>query len=175
MKGRAVFLDRDGVLVRAYERRGGVWGPLALDEFELLPGIAEPVRRLRDAGYWIVLATNQPSIARGLLSKPVLEEMHRRLCDALPIDLIQVCPHSDEDACGCRKPKPGMILDAAARLQLDLGRCWFIGDTSRDMEAAAAAGVRSILLSAPYNRETAGIFRAPDLEAAAELILAHGS
>ena len=97
MKRRAVFLDRDGVLVRAAPLTDYAHGPLTLDDFSLFDGIAEPVRRLREAGFATVLATNQPAIARGQMSRETLDEMHRRLAAAIPLDDIEVCPHTDAD------------------------------------------------------------------------------
>src|ERR1022692_4045489 len=113
MKRKAVFIDRDGVLVRAAGREDYAHGPLTLDEFSLLPNVGGPVQRIRDAGFLTVLATNQPGVARGYLSWETLNEMHRLLRLAVPLDGIEVCPHDDADNCACRKPKPGMLLAAA--------------------------------------------------------------
>src|SRR5712671_419006 len=105
VKRRAVFLDRDGVLVRAAPLVDYAHGPHTLDEFSMFEGIAEPVQRLRDAGFLTVLATNQPAIARGDMDWKTLDEMHRRLAAKVPLDDIEVCPHVDADDCPCRKPK----------------------------------------------------------------------
>ena len=175
MKRRAVFLDRDGVLVRAAPLAEYAHGPLTLEDFLLFDGIAEPVRRLRDAGFATVLATNQPAIARGQMSRETLDEMHRRLAAAIPLDDIEVCPHTDADHCACRKPKPGMLLAAAEKLGLDLPRSYFIGDTARDVNAAVAAGVTPILIDWPYNRALRVAHRVKNLAEAVELILARGT
>ncbi len=171
MKRRAVFLDRDGVLVRPTIRDGYAYGPITLAELELLPGVAEPVRRLREAGYLAILATNQPGIARGVLDWPTLNEIHTRLKEAVPLDDIRVCPHTDADGCACRKPRPGMIVDAAARFDLDLGASYFIGDTDRDVEAALAAGVTPVLLDTYYNQGVGKALRVAGLSDAADWIL----
>ena len=168
---RAVFVDRDGVLVQAVQHGDWVHGPLALEEFRLFANIGEPIRKLRDAGFLIVLATNQPAIARGQLSWPTLEEMHRLLQEAVPLDAIKVCPHTDRDQCDCRKPKPGLLLDAAEELHIDLPTSFFIGDTDRDVEAAKAAGVTPVLIDAPYNQSLPVNLRVKDLAEAAEAIL----
>ncbi len=171
MKRRAVFLDRDGVLVRAAPLAEYAHGPLTLEEFSMFPGIAEPVQRLRDAGFVTVLATNQPAIARGHMDWDTLHEMHRRLAAAVPLDDIEVCPHVDADDCPCRKPKPGMLLAAAQKLSIDLPASYFIGDTGRDVKAALAAGVTPILIDWPYNQKMQVAHRVKDLDEAARVIL----
>jgi D-glycero-D-manno-heptose 1,7-bisphosphate phosphatase len=171
MKHRALFLDRDGVLVRAVARDDYANGPLSLEEFAILPGVAEPVRRIRDAGFLAVLATNQPGVARGHIRMETLDEMHRLLRAAVPLDHIEVCPHTDADGCPCRKPKPGMLLAAAEKLAIDLGASYFVGDTRRDHQAALAAGVTPVLIDYPYNRTVDAPHRVRDLGEAAQLVL----
>jgi D-glycero-D-manno-heptose 1,7-bisphosphate phosphatase len=168
---RAVFLDRDGVLVRVRQHDEYAWGPLTLDEFSLLPNIAEPVERIRQAGLLAVLVTNQPGISRGTVSWETMHEMHQRLQSAVTFDDIQVCPHIDEDECECRKPKPGMLLQAAQNLSIDMPASFLVGDTNKDLRAASAAGVKFILIDAPYNRDL-NATRAADLAQAVDLILA---
>jgi D-glycero-D-manno-heptose 1,7-bisphosphate phosphatase len=171
VKRRAVFLDRDGVLVRAAPLVDYAHGPLTLEDFSLLPGVVEPVRRLHDAGFLTVLATNQPAIARGQMSWATLNEMHRLLQAAVPLDDIEVCPHVDADNCDCRKPKPGMLLAAAEKLSIDLPASYFIGDTGRDVKAALAAGVTPILIDWPYNQKMQVPHRVKDLAEAVRVIL----
>jgi D-glycero-D-manno-heptose 1,7-bisphosphate phosphatase len=166
-----VFFDRDGVLVKPTIRNGYAYGPMSLQEFELLPGISEPVRRVRDAGFLTVLATNQPGISRGALDWSTLEEMHARLRSVVPLDAVYVCPHTDADACGCRKPKAGMLCEAAEKLGIDLAASYFIGDTDRDVAAALASGVTPVLLDTHYNQAVQTRYRVPDLAAAADLIV----
>ena len=175
MTRRAVFLDRDGVLVKPTVRDGYAYGPMSLAEFELLPGIGEPVGRIREAGFLIVLATNQPGISRGMLDWPVLDEMHARLGQVAKLDAVYVCPHTDADGCACRKPKPGMLLEAAGKLEIELGASYFIGDTGRDVDAGIAAGVTPILLDTYYNHEVTSGLRVRDLSAAVDLILGGGA
>jgi D-glycero-D-manno-heptose 1,7-bisphosphate phosphatase len=171
VKRPAVFLDRDGVLVCAAPHKDYAHGPLTLDDFSTFPGISEPVGRLRDAGYLIVLATNQPGIARGQLNWDTLNEMHRRLAEIIVFDDIEVCPHTDGDVCDCRKPKPGMLLAAAKKLPIDLKASYFIGDTYRDIEAARAAGLTPILIDWPYNQDLQVRYRVKNLDEAARVIL----
>jgi D-glycero-D-manno-heptose 1,7-bisphosphate phosphatase len=171
VKRRAVFLDRDGVLVRAAPLTEYAHGPLTLEDFSLFSGVAEPVQRLRDAGFLTVLATNQPAIARGQMGWETLHEMHRRLQAEIPLDDIEVCPHVDTDDCPCRKPKPGMLLAAAEKLSIDLPASYFIGDTGRDVKAALAAGVTPILIDWPYNQKIQVRHRVKDLAEAVRVIL----
>ena len=172
---RAVFLDRDGVLVSARPVGNAAHGPLTLDQFHIMPGIEEPLERLREAGYLLVLVTNQPGIARGELTWDVLQEMHRRLQAVVALDAVYVCPHTDADACACRKPKAGMLLQAARELSIDLGQSIFIGDTERDFRAGESAGVTTILLDYEYNRGLTEATRVRDLTEAADLILGGAS
>ena len=153
MKRRAVFFDRDGVLVCAAPLVDYAHGPLTLEDFSLFPNISEPVQRLRDAGFLTVLATNQPAIARGQMSWETLNEMHRLLQAAVPLDDIEVCPHVDADNCACRKPKPGMLLDAARELGIDLGASFLVGDRWRDVAAAQAAGCRALFIDYKYQEK----------------------
>jgi D-glycero-D-manno-heptose 1,7-bisphosphate phosphatase len=171
VKRRAVFLDRDGVLVRAAPLKDYVHGPLTLDDFSLFPNLTEPVERLRRAGFLTILTTNQPGIARGQMSWETLREMHRRLREIVPLDDIEVCPHRDSDRCACRKPKPGMLLAAAEKFDIDLAAAYLIGDTHRDLGAALAAGVTPILIDWPYNQGLLAPHRVKDVAEAVRVIL----
>jgi D-glycero-D-manno-heptose 1,7-bisphosphate phosphatase len=140
----AVFLDRDGVLNRAFARDGVPTPPRTADEFELLPGVVEACTAFADAGLALVVVTNQPDLTRGTLDPELLEGFHALLRDRLPLDDIVVCPHSGHEGCWCRKPRPGMILDAARRHELDLDRSVGVGDRWRDIESARRAGVVAV-------------------------------
>src|SRR6185369_13960201 len=111
----AVFLDRDGVLNEVTVRDGTPVPPPSLAELRLIEGVPEACARLRELGYALVVITNQPDIARGTQTQDEVDRMHSFLRDRLPLDEVVVCPHDDRDGCACRKPKPGMILDAASR------------------------------------------------------------
>jgi D-glycero-D-manno-heptose 1,7-bisphosphate phosphatase len=171
VKRRAVFLDRDGVLVRAAPLKNYAHGPLTLEDFSTFPNITEPVERLRRAGFLTILITNQPGIARGQMSWETLNEMHRRLLEIVPLDDIEVCPHRDSDCCACRKPKPGMLLATAEKFDIDFAASYFVGDTHRDVEAALAAGVTPILIDWPYNRDLLTPHRVKDVAEAVRVIL----
>jgi D-glycero-D-manno-heptose 1,7-bisphosphate phosphatase len=143
---RAVFLDRDGVLNANIERDGRPVAPWRLEDYEILPGVDEAVRELKRAGFLTVVVTNQPDIATGRSSRATVDAMHDKLRSRVEIDDVRVCPHVDADACACRKPKPGMLLDAAADRGIALERSWLVGDRWRDIAAGHAAGCRSILV-----------------------------
>jgi histidinol-phosphate phosphatase family protein len=151
MHGRAaVFLDRDGVLTEAFVRDGVPTPPRSMSEFRVLPGVTEACADLRQAGFVLVVITNQPDVARGAQTRAEVDQMHERLRSLVPLDEICVCPHDDPDACPCRKPKPGMLMDAAERLGLDLTRSVAVGDRWRDIEAARRAGVTAIHVDRHY-------------------------
>jgi D-glycero-D-manno-heptose 1,7-bisphosphate phosphatase len=184
----AVFLDRDGTIIEE------VGYPSSPDEVRLVPGAAEALARLADAGFALVVVTNQSGIARGLLTEDQLNHLHETLDDRFAargarIEAFYACPHHPDPLvakrrdlaveCTCRKPKPGMILQAAEDLDLDLEASWIVGDAWRDIQAGQAAGVRTVKLPAPPTQETPRppeaappTAQAPDMAAAADLILA---
>jgi D-glycero-D-manno-heptose 1,7-bisphosphate phosphatase len=142
----AVFLDRDGVVNRAEVRNGVPQPPARLEDFALLPGVVEAVRRLRYAGFAVVIVTNQPDVARGDQRRSVVEAMNEGLRQALEPDRIVVCYHDDADGCECRKPAPGMLLAAAEDMALDLATSFMVGDRWRDIDAGRRAGCRTIFV-----------------------------
>jgi D-glycero-D-manno-heptose 1,7-bisphosphate phosphatase len=143
---RAVFLDRDGVISANVERDGRPVAPTRLADFRILPGVEEATRRLKELGFVLVVVTNQPDIAAGRNTMAILDAMHEELRRRLPVDEIKVCVHVDTDRCNCRKPKPGMLLEAAREQDIDLTRSIMIGDRWRDIEAGHAAGCSTILI-----------------------------
>ena len=172
---RAVFLDRDGVINRALERNGKPYPPSSLAEFEILPGVPEACRRLKAAGFLLIVATNQPDVGRGTLDLSVVEEIHAHLRARLPIDRIELCPHPGKrlSDCNCRKPRPGMLLRAARELDIDLRQSWMVGDRWRDIDCGHAAGCRTIFIDYGYDEalRAAPEFRVKNLVEAAEIIL----
>jgi len=151
---RAVFLDRDGVLNRSSTRAGRPVAPISLEEFELLPGVIEAIRALHEAGFYLCVVTNQPDVGAGKLRREVVEEMHRKLREWLPIDDVKVCYHVEADGCNCRKPKPGMLLAAAKAASIDLKASFMVGDRWRDVSAGKAAGCKTMFVD--YGYEEAG-------------------
>jgi D-glycero-D-manno-heptose 1,7-bisphosphate phosphatase len=149
----AIFLDRDGVLNANLARDGKPVAPTRLEEFRLLPGVESAVHQLKDAGFFLVVVTNQPDVATGRTTKTVVESMHQELRRRMPLDDIRVCYHTDADNCRCRKPKPGMLLDAAAEHGIDVGKSYLVGDRWRDIEAGGQAGCMTIFIDYGYVQE----------------------
>ena len=137
MLRRAVFLDRDGVLNR--QRPGDYVKSPA--ELELLPGVEEAVSRLREAGLLAVIISNQQGVGKGLFTGADLDAVTEKLRRSVPLDAVYYCPHLASDGCPCRKPAPGMILRAAAELNIDLRASAMVGDSLSDLLAARAADV----------------------------------
>jgi D-glycero-D-manno-heptose 1,7-bisphosphate phosphatase len=148
---RAVFIDRDGVITRAIVRDGRPFAPASDEDLELLPGVATALERLRSAGFHLVVVTNQPDVARGTLRPDVLERMHERLRSLLPLDDIRTCPHDDADGCVCRKPKPGLLEEAASAAGISLHDSFMVGDRWRDVEAGRRAGCTTIFVDYGYD------------------------
>ena len=148
--GRAVFLDRDGVLNRAVVKNGKPHSPASVAELEIVPEASTALQRLRAKGYKLLVVTNQPDVARGAASKESVEAIHRKLSAALDLDEVYVCYHTDNDHCDCRKPKPGLLLDAARQHQINLAESFMVGDRWRDVEAGQNAGCRTILIDEGY-------------------------
>ncbi|MCX7590529.1 MAG: HAD family hydrolase [Kiritimatiellae bacterium] len=146
---KCVFFDRDGIV----NRRPGSGYVERWDDFHLLPGFVTVLRTVRLAGYQAVIVTNQRGVARGIMTRSAVEEIHRNLQTLLAgrfglrlLDILY-CPH-DEGECQCRKPRPGMLLEAARRHRVDLKRSWMVGDSESDVEAGRRAGCRTVLVSA---------------------------
>ena len=155
LRKRAVFLDRDGVLNRPVVRDGLPFPPARLDELEIYPGVASGCAQLKAAGFILIVVSNQPDVGRGTLTRDAVEAMHEKLWVAVPaLDAIEVCYHagvSRGDPCDCRKPKPGMLLAAAAIHQIDLQRSFLVGDRWRDVDCAKAAGCRAVFIDHGYS------------------------
>ena len=158
---RAVFLDRDGVLNLPVVRDGQPHSPVSVKDFQLYEDVADGCARLKSAGFLLVVMTNQPDVGRGTQSHEVVEAMHAKLQSALPwLDRVEICYHAGDhygEPCDCRKPRPGLILRAAAELKIDLRGSYVIGDRWRDIDCARAAGCRAIFIARGYKeslRET---------------------
>ena len=149
----AVFLDRDGVINRVVVRNGMPYPPSGLEEFELYEDVSDGCARLKAANFLLVVITNQPDVGRGTQSREAVEAMNLKMQSALPLDRIEICYHAGErsgEPCGCRKPRPGLILRAAAELNIDPKTSYVIGDRWRDVDCARAAGCRAIFIQRGY-------------------------
>jgi D-glycero-D-manno-heptose 1,7-bisphosphate phosphatase len=159
---RAAFLDRDGVINRKaptedqYVTR---W-----EEMEILPGVAQAISLLNRAGFLVIVVSNQRSVAKGLITNTQVDSIHQRMCDYLAragavIHAVYYCPHELDPPCGCRKPQPGMLLQAARTHNIDLTASWMIGDSDKDVEAGKNAGCR-----------TARLLRSSEITTGADLV-----
>jgi D-glycero-D-manno-heptose 1,7-bisphosphate phosphatase len=175
-RARAVFLDRDGVINRPLERDQLPYAPTSLDEFEIFSEVPEACHLLKQAGFLLIVATNQPDVGRGTLKQEVVETIHAEMCRQLPLDRVEVCYHPGHGLsdCDCRKPKPGMLLHAARELGIDLAQSWMVGDRWRDVDCGHAARCRTIFIDRGYTEELKQQpdFRVNNLREAAEVILA---
>jgi D-glycero-D-manno-heptose 1,7-bisphosphate phosphatase len=143
----AVLLDRDGTLVSDVAYNGDP------ERVSVLPGVREGLDRLRAAGIRLAVVTNQSGIARGLVSRDQVDAVNGAIEDAVgPLGPWLVCPHAADAGCGCRKPAPGLVVEAARMLGVAPSRCAVIGDIGSDVAAARAAGARGILVPGPVTR-----------------------
>jgi len=175
---KLVILDRDGVINKdsdAYIKHPDEWLPIA--------GSLEAIAKLNHAGYRVVVASNQSGLGRGLFSIDQLNAIHQKMFDALAqqgghIDSILFCPHKPDENCNCRKPKPGLLLEIADRLNIDLSEALFIGDSLKDIQAAQSVGAKPILVLTGNGKATASqltdsdnIPTYPNLAAAADALI----
>lgn len=179
-----VLLDRDGVI--NFDSPDYIKSP---EEWRALPGALAAIARLNQAGVRVGICSNQSGVGRGLFDATTLAAIHRKLFDELQaagghIDHLGICPHTPEDQCYCRKPQPGLLLDALQRCQGDAAATLFIGDSLRDLQAAAAAGVRGILVRTGNGGATEALLSSQpvtaaaiydDLGAAVDALLSSGS
>jgi len=175
---KLVILDRDGVI--NYDSDAYIRSP---DEWKPIPGSLEAVAQLNQAGYRVVLATNQSGIGRGLFEMATLNAVHEKMHRALGqlggrIDAIFFCPHAQDDGCSCRKPRPGLYQEIGHRLNISLRGVPSVGDALRDLQASAAVGAQPILVLTGKGKKTAmegrlppGTLTFPDLAAAARAIV----
>jgi D-glycero-D-manno-heptose 1,7-bisphosphate phosphatase len=171
--GRAVFLDRDGVLTVPEFRDGRSFAPRRLEELRLYDDAAAATASMKAAGFQLIVVTNQPDVGYGHIPLDTAEEMHRRMTDLLPIDAVEACYHRHDADCDCRKPKPGMLRRAAAHFGIDCARSFMIGDRASDVEAGRAAGCRTIFINLGYRDEHSGgaDFVVDSLAEAARIVL----
>lgn len=173
---RAVFLDRDGVLNEVVLRVGKPYPPASLAEFRLIPGVEACLADLKRLGFLLIVVTNQPDVARGTQTTETVNEMHAFLASCLPIDDICVCFHDDNNRCICRKPQPGLVLQAAQKYGIEVRESFLIGDRWRDIEAGQRAKCRTVFINNGYNErvpEVPADFETNSLRSAVDWIVMH--
>jgi D-glycero-D-manno-heptose 1,7-bisphosphate phosphatase len=153
MDASAVFLDRDGVIVVPEFRDGRSYAPTTIEKFQIDDAAPECLASLKQAGFLLVVVTNQPDLGKGLIAPAVMDEMNRRMRAALPIDDVRVCPHRQDEHCDCRKPLPGMLVAAAEQWGIALDRSFMVGDRASDIAAGRAAGCKTVFLDLDYTAE----------------------
>src|SRR6266481_5664021 len=166
-----VFIERDGVLNQVRVERQHQVSPLTLEEFHPEQKAVAEIKRLKTAGLVVIATTNQPGLSRGYQSRRELDRMHALLRRTFDLDDLLVCPHDETDRCPCRKPKPGLLVEAAFKWKLDLDRSFVISDKWQDAEAARTAGCTSLLIQSPWVGKVHRDIVLPDLEAIVEKIL----
>ena len=150
---RAVFLDRDGVINRAVVIDGKPYPPDSLETMEILPGVVDALKRLHQAGWMLIVVTNQPDVARGKTTRESVEAINGYLAELLPIDEFRTCFHDSADHCDCRKPMPGALISASKMHRIDLGRSYMVGDRWRDIEAGQRAGCKTVFIDYGYDEK----------------------
>jgi D-glycero-D-manno-heptose 1,7-bisphosphate phosphatase len=170
---KAIFLDRDGVINQAIVKDGKPYPPSSLAELKIIDGVKEALDILHHAGFLLILVTNQPDVARGTCDKSTVEAINNALLCQLPLDDVFVCYHDDKDRCDCRKPMPGLILQAVAKYGIKLADSFMVGDRFRDIDAGKNAGCKTIWINAGYDEPKTKIkpdFEVRSLKEAAVLI-----
>lgn len=148
---RAVFLDRDGVVNKAIVRNGLPFSPKSKQEVEIIEDVKDCITRLEKLSFQIVVVTNQPDIARKKITINQVNDIHDFIKELTGIRNFFICPHDDSDNCECRKPKSGLLIQAAKLLKIDLGRSYMIGDRWKDIEAGQNAGCTCIFINRNYS------------------------
>ena len=151
---RVVFLDRDGVVVVPEVRDGKGYAVRRLEDLEFYPDARSSVARLREAGFDVVIVTNQPDVAAGLIDEAVLEAIHSEISATLGVERIHTCPHAASAGCACRKPQPGLLAMEAAIEPFDFEVSWMVGDRDSDTAAGLAAGCRTVFIDRGWTAET---------------------
>jgi D-glycero-D-manno-heptose 1,7-bisphosphate phosphatase len=168
---RAVFIERDAILNEVRIGPKHQISPLTMEEFKMIDAAAPALHKLKAAGFILIATTNQPGLSRGYQSRRDLDRMHEVLRRSFPLDDIMVCPHDESDHCPCRKPRPGLLIEAAFKWHLNLDQSYVISDKWQDSEAARTAGCTSLLVQSPYNGKAHHDFVLPSLDAIVAKIL----
>ena len=150
-KNKAIFLDRDGVVNKAIVKNGIPYPPKKLNDLFLYPEINDIISTLKKVGYFIIIVTNQPDVRRGIQKKEIVEKILKIVKLKLNIDSIYTCYHDNHDNCECRKPKSGLLLQASYDFNLDLSKCWLIGDRWKDIDAGQNVVCKTIFIDHNYS------------------------
>jgi D-glycero-D-manno-heptose 1,7-bisphosphate phosphatase len=148
---RAVFLDRDGVINIAFKLKGVPVPPRSINDLQILDGVKEAIKLLNARNFMVVVVTNQPDVARGIVTQESVETINLHLRNELLIKHFYTCFHDDQQGCDCRKPKPGLLQKAAQDLGIDLHRSYIVGDRWRDIAAGQAAGCECYFIDYEYS------------------------
>jgi D-glycero-D-manno-heptose 1,7-bisphosphate phosphatase len=159
---KAIFLDRDGVINKLIIRDGKAQAPYSLSEFALYEGVENALKIIKSAGYLAIIVTNQPDVARGWVTKESVELINNKILEILPIDDIKICFHTNIDLCDCRKPMPGMLIEAGKDWGIKMEESFMIGDRFGDISAGKKAGCKTILIG---KGDSQGSFPSPDFRA----------
>jgi D-glycero-D-manno-heptose 1,7-bisphosphate phosphatase len=170
---KAIFLDRDGVLNRALIKNGKPYPPFDLDNLEILDGVKDSIFALQKANWLVIVVTNQPDVARNIISKENVEKINKHLKSTLQFNEIYTCYHDNEDFCDCRKPKPGMLVEASKKNNIILKNSYMVGDRWSDIEAGNKAGCKTIFIDYDYREKkpTNFNYRVKSFNEAANIIL----
>lgn len=171
-KNKALFLDRDGVVTNIHIRNGKAYSPTSFSDFKILDNVKEALIQSKKMGFLNIIVTNQPDVANKKISLGTLNKMHSFLREKLFIDDIFTCLHSDFDKCNCRKPLPGMLIEARNKWKIDFSKSYLVGDRWRDIGAAQAVGCKSFFIDHNYSEERPHLpyYKANSLEDAVKKI-----
>lgn len=173
MKKKAVFLDRDGVINQTIFKMGKPRAPYTLEEFAFCPGVPEAISFLKEQGFILVVVTNQPDVSRGWVTREAVDLVNDYVSQVLSLPDIRSCFHTESDKCECRKPRPGMLMDAASDYGIDLKESFMVGDRISDIEAGRNAGCKTILISEHDTDGASPDHMAPSLLMASSWIVAN--
>ena len=173
LKNRAVFLDRDGVINRALVKEGKPYPPKSIDELDITAGASTALYQLKEAGFILIVVTNQPDVGRGKQKEIEVDEIHSYLKSRLPIDAFYSCFHGKDGECNCRKPLPGMLNKAAFEHDIELKRSYMVGDRWKDIDAGKAAGCKTVFIDYSYKeRQPLGFdYKTTSLSEAGKIIV----
>ena len=147
---KAIFLDRDGVINKIFIKNGLPSSPDTFDQLEILTGVKESILRLKKLNFLCLVATNQPDVSRGKIDKKIVIEMNNFLKKEIELDDIFVCFHDDKHNCNCRKPKPGLLVQASKKWNVEINKSFMIGDRWRDIQAGINIGCKTIFIDNDY-------------------------